>query len=206
GRAVVVAVVRVLGVLLGALAGVRAGVLARVLLEPGGLRGVDDVLRRALLDALVDRGLEAREVDDEVGVADPAHLRGGELEVVGLRRGRREVGDGDVLAADLLDDVLERVEGREHLEPPVVTASAAAGGACRDERGAGEGGGGDQGAAGPCGGAVHGPSLRLLENGCQNRFRVTSPTAGYAGRSAPVRASPTRPAPTSHVRGREHQE
>src|SRR5690606_23945318 len=134
-------------------------------------------------------------------------LRGRELEVVGLRRGRREVRDLDVLAADLLDDVLERVERREHLESPVVTAAAAvAGGARRDERGAGEGGRGDQGAAAPCGGAVHGPSLRLLENGCQNRFRVTSPTAGYAGRSAPVRASPTRPAPTSHVRGREHQE
>ncbi|CPU66481.1 Uncharacterised protein [Mycobacteroides abscessus] len=37
-------------------------------------------------------------------------------------------------------------------------------------------------------------------------FPVSRVTAGYAGRSAPVRASPTRPAPTSHVRGREHQE
>lgn len=159
--AVVVAVaglVRVLGVLLRGLVGVLA-LAAGVLLEPGRRRGVDHVLGGALLDALVDRGLEPREVDDEVGVADRTDLRGCELEVVRLGRGRREVRDVDVLPADLLDDVLERVERREHLEPTVVAAAssraAVPGGARRDERGRGEGGGGGEGATAPGGGAVH---------------------------------------------------
>ena len=78
-----------------------------------GVRGdVDPGVRRLGRDGLVDGGLEAREVHDDVGAGQAPHRLGCQLEVVGLGAGLREAGDLDVLAADPLGRPLERVEGR----------------------------------------------------------------------------------------------
>ena len=72
---------------------------------------VNDGLGGLLLDGLVNRALEAREVDDSVRGGQRVNHLGGELEVVRLGAVRGQRGDGDVLAADLLGQVLQRVEG-----------------------------------------------------------------------------------------------
>jgi hypothetical protein len=106
------------------------------------------VLGLSGVHGLVDGGLEAGLVDDEVGVADGAHLGGGELQVVGLGGRGREVVDAHQVAAHLLGHVLQGVEGRQHLQRAVVGPGAravgGAGGEC--DRGQGERGGGGEGA------------------------------------------------------------
>ena len=65
-----------------------------------------------LLDGLVQGGLEAGDVGDEVGLAQLGGLLAGELEVVRLDIGRGHGGDLDERATDGLGQVLDRVEGR----------------------------------------------------------------------------------------------
>ena len=65
-----------------------------------------------LLDGLVQGGLEAGDVGDEVGLAQLGGLLTGELEVVRLDVGRGHGGDLDERAADGLGQVGDRVEGR----------------------------------------------------------------------------------------------
>ena len=73
---------------------------------------VNDGLGGLLLDRLVDRTLEAREVDDRVRGGQGVDHLGGELKVVGLCAVRGQRGHGDVVAADLLGQVLQGVKGR----------------------------------------------------------------------------------------------
>ena len=77
-----------------------------------GLGDVECPVRGDLGDGLVESGLEAGDVEDEVGLADLGDLLGAELEVMRLTAGRREVDDLDAVAADLLRGVRERVEPR----------------------------------------------------------------------------------------------
>ena len=70
---------------------------------------------------LVDRRLEAAEVDDEVGVGHGGHVRGAQLQVVGLGPRLGEVGDLDGRAADPLRRVLERVEAGHHVQRRLAT-------------------------------------------------------------------------------------
>ena len=68
----------------------------------------------AVVGAVLDRRLEVvAHHDGQVGVEDRVDVVGGELEVVGLDAGRREIADPDVAAADLPDRLGERVEGRD---------------------------------------------------------------------------------------------
>lgn len=94
---------------------VLLGVVIRTGDEVGDVGGVDHVLGVARVDGLVDGALEAGQVQDEVGLADGPNLSRGQLDVMRLGPGGRQRGDGDELAAHLLGDVLQRVEGREHL-------------------------------------------------------------------------------------------
>ena len=72
---------------------------------------VDDVLRRGLLDRFVDGGLEALEVDHGVGAGEGVEGGGGEFEVVRFGPVGGEGFDCDPVAADLLGEVLQGVEG-----------------------------------------------------------------------------------------------
>ena len=65
-----------------------------------------------LLDGLVQGGLEAGDVGDDVRFAQLGGLLAGELEVVRLDVGGGHGGDLDELAANGLGQVLDRVEGR----------------------------------------------------------------------------------------------
>jgi Fur family transcriptional regulator, ferric uptake regulator len=68
-----------------------------------------------LLERMLERRLEpGAEVEDEVGVLHRLRIAGGELEVVRLGTGRSEVRHRDTVAADLLRQVREWVEGRNH--------------------------------------------------------------------------------------------
>ena len=58
--------------------------------RPAG-RGVDDVVVAALVDRVVDRGLEAPLVDHDVGVRELRGLPDGQLEVVRLLPGLGQV-------------------------------------------------------------------------------------------------------------------
>ncbi len=62
---------------------------------------VDGPVGGLLRHGLVDGGLEALDVEDEVGGGDLGDLGGGELEVVRLDAGRGEGRDGHGVAADL---------------------------------------------------------------------------------------------------------
>ena len=91
--------------LLGGVVGVGAG------LNQLGCGGdVDDGLGGLLLDGLVNGALEAREVDNRVRGGQGVDHLGGELEVVRLGAVRGQGGDGNVLATDLLSQVLQGVE------------------------------------------------------------------------------------------------
>ena len=90
----------------------------------GGGGDVDDGLGGVLLDGLVDRALEAGQVDNCVRVGQRVDHLGGELKVVGLGARRRQRGDGDVLAADLFGQVLQRVEGGHDGQGAVLGSAA----------------------------------------------------------------------------------
>ena len=106
---------------------------------------VNDGLGGLLLDRLVDCALEAREVDNRVCGGQGVDHLGGELKVVGLCAVRGQRGHGDVLAADLLGQVLQRVEGGHDGQGLVL------GGATR-----GRGRGGAGGQSERCGGRACG--------------------------------------------------
>ena len=84
----------------------------RVAAEQGERGGhVDRVVGSLLGDGLVDGGLEALDVEDEVGLRDVGDLRGAQLQIVRLDARRGQGGDVGVGPADLLGGVLEWVEG-----------------------------------------------------------------------------------------------
>ncbi len=104
--AALLGVLLVLGVLLA------LGVL--LLAQLDGRQHVERAVGGLLLDGLVDGGLEAGGVDDEVGLAKRADLLRRELEVVRLAAGLGEVRDLDVVAADPLGQEGVRVEAGRH--------------------------------------------------------------------------------------------
>ncbi len=128
----------VLGVLLGVLIGGE---------QVGGVRGVDDALGAVLLQRLIDRGLEAGEVDRDVGLRQLGGLLHPELEVVRLLAGARQVDHDCVLAADPLGQELQRVHRRHHGDRAVVRAGGVVSAGCEGEQQQG-GGGQSEGAAG----------------------------------------------------------
>jgi hypothetical protein len=119
--------------------------LLAVEIEAGRRRHVERVAADDL-DALVERRREAGEVHHEIGVLQPGGVLPRELQVVRFGAGRREVGDGDAVAADPLGDELERVEGRDHVEPGLAHVGS---------RGHGRTGRGVRLLVGPAGGQHH---------------------------------------------------
>ena len=96
----------------------------------GLLAQLAEHVERAAL-TLLHRRLEARheavaEVEDERGVVDGAHVGGGELEVVRLGPGRRQVPHLGAAAGDLLGGKRERIEGGHDLVPLAASRAAAA--------------------------------------------------------------------------------
>ena len=100
----------------GGVVRVIVGVLLGLGLQRHHAGGVEHVLVAALGDGLVDRRLEALDVDDGVGVADRGDLARGELDVVRLRPGLGQAGDGTVLTRDALGDELQGIERRDDLQ------------------------------------------------------------------------------------------
>ena len=80
--------------------------------QVGGLRGVHDVGRVALVDGVVHGGLEPPLVEQHVGVRDRGGLPELQLEVVRLLAGLGQVRDVRPVARHPLRDVLQGVEGR----------------------------------------------------------------------------------------------
>ena len=107
-----------------------------------GVGGVDDVRRFAGSDGGVDRALEPGQVDHQVGLADGPDLARRELDIVRFGAGRRQRADRDEVAAHLLGDVLQRVEGGEDLDL-AGTVGAARGVRPRGARRQQEAGGGE---------------------------------------------------------------
>ena len=68
---------------------------------------------RRRVDRRLQRGLETSQVEDEVRVGDRADVAAGELEVVWLDAGRRQVCDADACAADLLGGEGQGIERRD---------------------------------------------------------------------------------------------
>ena len=81
--------------------------------EREGLGDVERPIRGDLGDGLVEGGLEAGDVEDEVCLADLGDLLRAELEVMRLAPGGREVDDLHTVAADLLRGVGQRIEARD---------------------------------------------------------------------------------------------
>ena len=78
--------------------------------------GVEDVAVAALSDCLVDRRLEALDVDDRIRVGDGRDLARRELDVVRLGARAGQALDTRVLTRDALGDELQRVERRDDLQ------------------------------------------------------------------------------------------
>jgi hypothetical protein len=132
--------VRVLALQVGGLGGLLGGGV-----EGGHQRQhIDGFALGLLLDGLVHFGLQALEIDDDLGLGDLGHLLRRELQVVRLRAGRGEVGDADGVAADALGDELQRVEGGDDGELALLAGSGVIGSA------------GGQGARGQDGGRADG--------------------------------------------------
>ncbi len=93
--------------------GVVVGVLLGLGLQRHHTRGVEHVLVAALGDGLVDRRLEALDVDHGVAVGDRGDLTRGELDVVRLGSRLGQAGDHPVISGDALGDELQRIEGRD---------------------------------------------------------------------------------------------
>ncbi len=110
----------VAGVLLVGLAAVLVALLRRDEVQPCCRGDVERGLLRLLVYRGVDRGLEVGLEDDDVGLGDRGDLSGAQLEVVGLGPRLGQPLHGDVLTADLLHCVLQRVEGSHDVEPSVV--------------------------------------------------------------------------------------
>ena len=91
----------------------------------GGGGHVDDGLWSVLLDGLVDRALEAGQVDHRVSGGQGVDHLGRELKVVRLGTVRGQRGDGDVLTADLLGQVLQGIEGSHDGQGAVLAGLAA---------------------------------------------------------------------------------
>ena len=109
-----------------------------VVLELQALERVDCLHVRPL-DSLLERRLEAlAEEEHEIRSFDVSHLTRRQLEVVGLRPSRREIGDLDPAPADLLRGKGERVEACHDVEAAVRGVRAAAAAGSGHERGAGE--------------------------------------------------------------------
>ena len=100
--------------------------LVRERLEPGDRGRVEGGALRVLLDAVVDRRLEALLVDDDVGLRDRDRLLDGELEVVRLGPGLGQVGDLDPVPADAFGRPGQRVEARGDLHLARVVAQLVA--------------------------------------------------------------------------------
>ena len=95
-------------------------------------RHIDGFIRRLLFNRLVHRGLETSEVDHEITVRDVGHLPGRQLEVVRFGTAGREIGDVDVLAADLVQNIFQGVKGRDSGHVGVVCGVGdASGQGCR---------------------------------------------------------------------------
>ena len=149
-RAHLVVVIMALVVVLVSLGLAGLGLIGGLFLVLGGVvrvgaglnqlgRGgdVDDGLRGLLLDGLVNGALEAREIDHRVSGGQRVDHLGRELEVVRLGAVRGQGGNGDVLAADLLSQVLQGVE-RGHDGQFAVFGGAAVGCGRGDAGGQGE--------------------------------------------------------------------
>lgn len=138
-----------LGVLLGAVVVALVADLGAVLLQRREGGGVDGVLDAGLGDRVVDGGLDALEVEDDVGLAELADLLRLELQVVGFDAGLGERVDGDVVAAYLLGQVLHGVERRDHVQLAAASLVGGVGGSGAggegddaERDGSGDGGGG----------------------------------------------------------------
>jgi hypothetical protein len=83
------------------------------------------------LHGLVDRGLEAVQVQDQVGLRDASHLPGRELQVVRFGAGGREVLHVGLVPAESLGQEGQRVEGRRDVQALALTSS---GGRCAGHR------------------------------------------------------------------------
>jgi hypothetical protein len=113
-----------------------------------GRARVERPVRGLLLDRLVDRRLEALEVDDEGGVADVGDLAGIELDVVRLGARFGQLGDRDRVRAEALAEEPQRVERGHHVEAPVRAEAARPVTAGRERPGEhGDSGGREQAAA-----------------------------------------------------------
>ncbi|CNG22780.1 Uncharacterised protein [Mycobacterium tuberculosis] len=135
-------------------------------LDDGG--GIQRPALGVLADGVVHGGLDALDVDGEVGVLDVGDLPGGQLQVVRLGSGPGERPHEDVVSADPLRQPRHRVERRDHgrLAGRDPGVRVGAGRQARGEPGQGQGrGDGAHGIAE----ADHPPIMDEDENGCQNR-------------------------------------
>ena len=78
------------------------------------------------VDGVVDGGLEPGQVHHEVGVGHVTDRLWGELEVVWLDAGRREVGDLHGIPCEALDHELQGIETDHHRRLPAGAVVAAA--------------------------------------------------------------------------------
>ena len=147
---------------------------ALVVLEIDLVGQIDHRGAADLGDRLVERGLEARDVGDEGGVVEGVDGFEGDVVVVRLLAGGRDAGDVDVVAADGLGEVLDRVEGHRHREGALGASRGLGTGGVR---GQGRAGGQGQPQCGGCGGGqdatddgnVHGRHCRS-----DNDYRQTA--------------------------------
>ena len=90
----------------------------------GGGGHINDGCGGMLLDGFIDRALEAGQVDHRVGGGQGVDHLGREFKVVRLGTVRGQRGDGDVLTADLLGQVLQGIEGSHHSQGAVLAGLA----------------------------------------------------------------------------------
>ncbi len=130
--------------------GILFGVVVVVAVRCGGqveLRVVGRVVGggAGVGDGVIDGGLEARQVEDQIGIAEASHVLRGELEVVRLGARGGQVADGDGVAADPFGHPLQGIEGCDHLDAGRAPARASLGGAAAGERERGDDGRGEHG-------------------------------------------------------------
>ena len=77
---------------------------------------IEAAVSRFLGDRLIKGGLEARDVHDEVCLADERDILRSEFEIVRLGTRRGEVDHLDCRSAHLLSGVLQGIEGRDDLQ------------------------------------------------------------------------------------------
>ena len=167
---------------------VRLVLVRAVLAELDDGQHVERPVVRLLLDRLVDRGLEAGRVDDEVGLADRADLARRQLEVVRLAPRLGQVGHVDGVAADPRGDELVRVEADDRRHRRVLLTGGRAGHGAAAAPGQGEGGGGGEGEVTAEDGHDHHRSGH--DNGC--RLRRDGPPDRTLSGDMHIRPRPTR--------------